>query len=199
MEAKPSLDLPSDSAELVPADALLIEGCRAGDGLAWEQLISKYQRLILSVPLSFGFDSAEAEDIAQITFTILMQSLDNLRSIEYLGSWLYTVAQRHTWRALKRNQRTAPEAIDENMAESRVVFGREGLNDLERWELVEWINQGLSRLGSRCQELLVALYFDPEEPDYAAIAKRLNMPLGSIGPTRARCLKSLQQILQRTK
>ncbi len=177
----------------------MIEGCRAGDALAWEQLISKYQRLVLSVPLSFGFDSAESEDIAQITFTILMQSLDSLRTVDHLSSWLYTVAQRHTWRAVKRNQRTAPEALDENISEARVVFGREGLTDLDRRDLVEWINQGLNKLGARCQALLTALYFDPDEPDYATIAVQLNVPVGSIGPTRARCLKTLQQILQRSE
>ena len=203
MEAEPPLGLSSDATDPTtqeptdPSDKVLIDGCRAGDAQAWDQLINKYQRLVMSVPLSFGFDTTEAEDIAQITFTILMQSLDNLRNVEHLGSWLYTVAQRHTWRSLKRNQKNAPEVIDDNLAESRVVFGREGLNDLERWELADWLNQGLHRLGQRCQELLMALYFDPDEPDYAQIAKRLKMAVGSIGPTRARCLKTLQQLLVR--
>jgi RNA polymerase sigma factor (sigma-70 family) len=203
MEANLPPGLPPSSAEPTsteppePSDKILIEGCRVGDAFAWEQIVSKYQRLVMSVPLSFGFDSAESEDIAQITFTILMQSLDNLRSVDHLGSWLYTVSQRHTWRALKRNQRTAPETLDENISEARVVFGREGITDLDRRDLTEWINQGLNKLGPRCQALLTALYFDPDEPDYVTIAQRLNVPVGSIGPTRARCLKTLQQILQR--
>ena len=79
-----------------------------------------------------------------------------------------------------------------------MVFGREGINEFDRRDLAEWINQGLNKLGARCQNLLTALYFDPDEPDYATIATRLKLPIGSIGPTRARCLKTLQQILQRT-
>ena len=153
----------------------------------------------MSVPLSYGFDSAESEDIAQITFTILMQSLNNLRTVEYLGSWLYTVARRHTWRALKRNQRTSPEALDDNIAEAQVLFGREGLTELDRRELVEWINQALNQLDQRGQLLLTALYFDPNEPDYVAIAKQLGIPLGSIGPMRGRYLKKLQRILQQVQ
>ncbi|MGH2524402.1 MAG: hypothetical protein ACRDH2_17990, partial [Anaerolineales bacterium] len=65
----------------------------------------------------------------------------------------------------------------------------------ERWERLEWLNQGLNLLDERCRNLLLALYFDPEQPAYAQVAERLGMPVGSIGPTRARCLEKMKQNL----
>lgn len=177
------------------SDRSLIERCRTGDQTAWEELVEKYQRLVMSVPLSFHFGHEEAEDIAQIVFTILMQCLDSLRHLDNISSWLYTVAQRHTWRALKRSQRNAAEPLNDNTAESRAFLSSQGLPESERMELAEWLNQGLLQLNPRCQKLLVALYLDPEEPLYSEIVERLNIPLGSIGPTRARCLEQLRRLL----
>ena len=58
------------------------------------------------------------------------------------------------------------------------------------------MHESLNRLGGRCRQLLLALYFDPAEPSYAEVAARLNMPVGSIGPTRARCLAKLKTLLE---
>ncbi len=63
------------------------------------------------------------------------------------------------------------------------------------WEMAELLNRGLAQLPERCRELLIALYFDPDEPSYADIATRWGIPVGSVGPTRARCLERLKQLL----
>jgi DNA-directed RNA polymerase specialized sigma24 family protein len=67
---------------------------------------------------------------------------------------------------------------------------------MERWELTEWLNHGLLMLNKRCRDLLLALYFETSDPSYSDIAARIGMPVGSVGPTRARCLERLKQILQ---
>jgi DNA-directed RNA polymerase specialized sigma24 family protein len=67
---------------------------------------------------------------------------------------------------------------------------------LERWEIVEWLTEGLEQLRPRCRDLLMALYFEPGSPSYEQIAERLSIPVGSIGPTRARCLTALRQALR---
>jgi len=67
--------------------------------------------------------------------------------------------------------------------------------DMERWELTEWLDYGLSLVGKPCRDLLSALYLDPKQPSYAEVATRLGMAVGSVGPTRIRCLKRLRRVL----
>ncbi|HET7273519.1 MAG TPA: hypothetical protein VFI90_20795, partial [Rubrobacter sp.] len=67
--------------------------------------------------------------------------------------------------------------------------------NVEQWELSEWLDHGLLLVGEPCKNLLSALYLDPEQPSYAQVAGRLGMAIGSIGPTRIRCLKRLRRVL----
>lgn len=157
-------------------------------------MLDKYERLVFSIPLNYGLGRDDAADIAQITFSILLQSLDSLDDDSRLGAWLATVARRHTWRMMEKARREGT-GRERDVAESATLVGRSGDDSVERWELVETLHQGLSLLTERCRELLLALYFDPEQPSYAEVSERLGVPLGSIGPTRARCLKSLRQAL----
>lgn len=175
------------------SDYDLIQRCRQGNTAAWENLVTKYERLVFSIPLNYGLSADHAADIAQLTFTILIQSLDGLRDDSNLGSWLATVARRHTWRLLKHNRRESTGEF-EDLTENVALLGQTS-ETLERWELLEWLNDGISWLNERCRNLLLALYFDPQQPPYAEVAKRLNISVGSIGPTRARCLERLKQVL----
>jgi RNA polymerase sigma factor (sigma-70 family) len=178
------------------SDKDLIAACRQGDSHAWEALLNQYERLVYYIPLHCGLSQEEAADIVQITFTFLMQSLDDLRDDTILRAWLATVARRHTWRMLKKSRRETPFAIgDKELSEHALRLGMEHFDPLERWELAEWISSGLSKLSERCRELLLALYFDRQPVSYEDIATRLNMPHGSIGPTRARCLEHLKRLL----
>jgi RNA polymerase sigma factor (sigma-70 family) len=174
-------------------DRDLIHACRQGDRRAWRSLLDKYERLVFSIPLNYGLSREEAADIAQLTFTILIQSLDSLREDSRLGPWLATVARRHTWRLMERNRREGT-GEEKDLAESAALFGKDE-ESIERWEMIEWLNEGLSLVSEACRRLLQALYFDPQQPSYAEVAERLSMPVGSIGPTRARCLQSLKRAL----
>jgi RNA polymerase sigma factor (sigma-70 family) len=179
-----------DRNDVLHTDHALIGACRAGDARAWERLLDKYERLIFSISLNYGLTTDDAADVTQITFTILLQNLDTLPDGIHLASWLATVARRHTWRLLARDHREAvnPEA---DLSEDETLGGID--EPSERWELAEWLNHGLSTLDERCRQLLLALYFDEEQPSYAQVADHLKMPVGSIGPTRARCLEQLRQ------
>jgi RNA polymerase sigma factor (sigma-70 family) len=175
------------------SDLDLIRGCREGDRASWQALMDKYERLVFSIPLNYGLSREDAADISQLTFSILIQSLDTLREDSRLGAWLATVARRHTWRLLERNRREGTGG-EKDLAASATLLGR-AEEEIERWELLEWLNEGLSLVSEPCRRLLQALYFDPEQPSYADVAERLNMPVGSIGPTRARCLQNLRKAL----
>lgn len=172
----------------------LIQGCRAGDTEAWERLLEKYERLVFSIPLNYGLSRDDAADIVQLTFTSLIESLDTLHQDSRLGAWLATVARRKTWRVIERGRH---ESVDEygQVAETLPALGKDSSSQLERWEMLEWLHFGLSGLNERCRDLLLALYFEPREPSYAEIAERLSMSVGGIGPTRARCLERMRQIM----
>ena len=187
--------LVKNERDVVESDRDLIRRCREGSAGAWHQLLNKYERLVYSIPLRYGLSRDDAADIAQITFTILIQSLDGLAEDSRLGPWLATVARRHTWRLLERNRREAASERLEgaDIAESAVLLGRSDADSIEHWELSDWLDAGLSQISERCRKLLLALYFQPEQPSYAEVAEQMGMPLGSVGPTRARCLKRLRQ------
>jgi len=175
-------------------DRDLILDCRNGDLGAWQRLLDRYERLVFSVPRRYGLSREDAADITQHTFTILFQSMDTLSEDSTLGAWLTTVARRHTWRRLDRKRREEAGWYGDS-GEKISMLVDTGNEDIARWELTEWLAYGLSLVGKPCRDLLSALYLDPNQPSYAVIAARLGMAVGSVGPTRIRCLKRLRQAL----
>jgi RNA polymerase sigma-70 factor (ECF subfamily) len=94
----------------------LVPRCRAGDSQAWHELVTAYERLVYSVPRSYGLDREDAEDVTQATFALLLSGLRSLRDDQSLVPWLGTVARRQTWRVIDRRRRDrealAPEQRD---------------------------------------------------------------------------------------
>lgn len=174
-------------------DQELIQACRKGDNRAWDKVLDRYERLVFSIPLNYGLPYEDAADICQLTFTILLQSLDSLHEDSRLAPWLATVARRHTWRLLSRRRRE-DVGREEDLSESPFLPA-ENSRALARLEMIEWLNDGLNHLNERCRELLLALYFDPKQPAYTDVAEKLKMSVGSVGPTRARCLEKMKEHL----
>lgn len=173
----------------------LIQACRRGRPRAWERVIDKYERLVFSVALKQGLTAEDAADISQITFTILLQSLDAFDKEVRLGGWLATVARRHAWRRRERRRREGP-APDADLSETLSWEEDERAErPLHQWERIEWLESGLAQLDERCRRLLLALYFDAAQPSYAEVAAQMGLAEGSIGPTRARCLQKLRAVL----
>ena len=192
-------DMKLPEEQMLTSDTALLEGCRRGEQNTWAEVVRKYERLVYSVPLRLGLSREEASDIFQTTFTYLLQSLDAIRDGERLGGWLATVARRQSWLFIQRSRRETPvldELEDEHLSADAAVLSNSGIDRLDRWERTMWLDQGLADLGVRCRDLLTALYFDAEQPAYTEVAARFGMPVGSIGPTRARCLEHLKQLLE---
>ena len=181
-------------------DRELILGCRKGRTAAWKALLAKYERLVFSVPRRYGLSREDAADVAQITFTVLVNAVDTLPEDSRLGAWLTTVARRHTWRVLERKKRegyaTEEHLEGAELAQTAARLGASDPDSIEHWELSMWLETGLDALGGRCQALLQQLYFSADEPSYEEISASLDMPVGSVGPTRARCLKRLKRLLE---
>lgn len=176
-------------------DRKLIIACRRGDERAWETLIARHERLVFSIARRHGLSADDAADVTQKVFIILLRSIARLPDDVNLGGWLTTVTRRHTWRAFARLGRELP-GEKEDVAESATLLGHQTADPIDRWEMLQTVHEALNRLSERCRQLLLALYFDPAEPSYAEVAARLNSPVGSIGPTRARCLAKLKALLE---
>ena len=171
-------------------DQPLLRACQNGDRKAWQTLLDRYERLVYSIPLNFGLSHSDADDVAQATFSALIRSMSSIADEERLGAWLGTVARRQTWRLVERGRREPPSSndrLDRISTEDSVTARAENL---------EWVHQGLTKMDGRCRDLLTALYFGEETPTYTAVAAEFGIPVGSIGPTRARCLDKLRSFLE---
>jgi RNA polymerase sigma factor (sigma-70 family) len=181
--------VPGKGSSVHRSDPELVKACQRGDQKAWRELVDRYGRLVYSIPRRYGLTESDSEDVVQAVFTALFRRLGNLRDLTRLSAWLITTAHRQCWHVGRRND-AQPEL------EERIVdVGSPGEDQIETWERQHLVRLALEQLGGPCKELLTALFLEPSQSDYQAVAERLGMKLGSIGPTRTRCFRKLQKIL----
>jgi len=178
-----------------PTDKELLIACRHGHQSSWEALVDRYQRLVYAIPRRAGLNEDLSSDVFQEVFTTLLQKLNDINEPERLHAWLVTTARRKTWRLLSK-QRTAGGDVGEDAMLTIADDARLPDEALERFEEQQRIRAALLLLDERCQRLLTMLYYHAEPPSYAAIAEALGMSEGSVGPTRARCLKKMLEVLE---
>jgi RNA polymerase sigma factor (sigma-70 family) len=180
------------------SDEALVLACRRGDASAWEALIGRYQRLIYAIPRRAGLDREQAADVCQRTFAILVEKLDQIEQPARISAWLATAAKRETWRISRREQfagATRYQISDSQFVEDSSTDMRLPDDELLRQEEQLAVRLAVAQLDERCRQLLTLLFYRLDTPPYAEIAAALGMNEGSIGPTRARCLQKLRQIL----
>lgn len=170
-------------------DPELVQACLENNQLAWNELVNRYKRLVYSIPLRNGFTQSDAEDIFQNVFTLVHRNLASLRNHQLLAAWLISI----TWRECQhmRKKTRLSDEIPETLEDSAPLPPEEA-EILERRQM---IRMAINQVGLRCQELLKALFFETPTPSYENLAMRLDIPISSIGPTRARCFKKLKDIL----
>jgi RNA polymerase sigma factor (sigma-70 family) len=183
------------------SDEELLKGCRRGDESAWEALVARYQRLIYTLPRRAGLDEDAASEIFQDVFAALLESIATIEQPSRLQAWLVTTAKRKTWRAVSRAKSLRPFADDaeEPGAEMYDIPDERVLPDEElvRLEEQHLVRAALGELDGRCRSLIQMLFYAAEPPPYSEIAAALGTSEGSIGPTRARCLKKLLDVLRK--
>ena len=183
------------------SDEQLLAGCRRGEEGAWEALVRRYQRLVYAIPRRAGLDEDAAAEIFQDVFTTLLESIDSIEQPSRLQAWLVTTAKRKTWRTVGRAKALRPFASEEGGGEDEMYdLADEGLlpdEALTRLEEQHLVRAAVSELGERCRTLLQMLFYAAEPPPYSEIAAALGTSEGSIGPTRARCLKKLLDVLKK--
>jgi RNA polymerase sigma factor (sigma-70 family) len=162
---------------------------RAGDESALDELVRMMSPVLWHVVRATGLDREAAEDVVQNTWLTLVRSADSVRDAQAITRWLCTAARREAWRVSKSASRTRPvedEVLDARMP-VQISPESEVVSDDENAQL--W--RALARLPERCQKLLRIVAWEPR-PDYSSVAEGLDMPIGSIGPTRRRCLDKLR-------
>jgi len=180
-----------------PSDETLILACRQGDSAAWEALVTRYQRLVFSIPRRIGLETDFASEVFQQVFTILFERLDTIEQPQAISAWLATTARRESYRILRREQ--AFQAQRDDDSEANETWRDPALlpdEHLVRMEEQHRIRTALATLEPRCKTLLTLLFYCDKPPSYAEIATAIGTSEGSIGPTRARCLQKLARALQ---
>ena len=172
------------------ADAELIQRAASGDERAWWFLVERYKRLVYSIPSRYRLPEDACDDVFQNVFASVLRALPSVRDAQSFPKWLITTTHRECWRWSRRNPGAA--VIDESVAGTSDDPPAEAA---EQWETQQKVDNALKKLGGRCERLLRALFLDPTKPSYSAIAERLEIPVGAIGPTRARCLAKLTDLL----
>jgi RNA polymerase sigma factor (sigma-70 family) len=174
--------------------ASLVRRAAEGDRHAWERLVDQYARLIWSITVDFKLTESDAADVAQTTWLRLLQHIDRIEYPDRIGSWLAATARNECLRSLAARKRVVLRHEDEEL-QSVTVFAPEIDDRLLAEEQAQVVRDALSRLPRRWQRLLEMLMADPPVP-YTEISDQLGLPIGSIGPTRGRCLAQLRVLLQ---
>ncbi|HTF10964.1 MAG TPA: sigma-70 family RNA polymerase sigma factor [Asanoa sp.] len=185
METSPDVDLPD-----------LIARVRDGDNDAWVALTDRYTNLLWSIARQQGLSTADAADAIQTTWLRLVEHIDRIRQPERLVGWLATTLRRECGDIRERAARVRPVPPDDPTGLDRPDPSADPLDaallrderDAELW-------RAFGALRPACQELLRVLIADPA-PSYREVSLVLRMAVGSIGPTRERCLKCLRDILR---
>ncbi len=170
--------------------AVLLRAADEGDDAAWQALVERFSQLIWSIARGHGLSTADAADVSQTTWVKLAEHLSRIREPERLGAWLGTTARNESINLLRKARRwvalgdewdvlMSPECTD---VASQLLDGE---RDRALWQAFE-------SLPPRCKTLLRVLTMDPA-PSYVEVSAVLGMPVGSIGPTRGRCLQNLRQ------
>lgn len=176
---------------LVDRAAAAFAAYKEGDRAQMGVLVDILTPLLWHTVRGQGLSGPAAEDAVQTAWLKLVEHADRIESPRAVVAWLMTTVRRESWRSGKAAGREEGDidALPEPMSPEP---GPEAAAVLRQQEKVLWRN--LARLGERCQHLLRVIAF-ADRPDYATIAETLGMPVGSIGPTRGRCLQSLRRFL----
>lgn len=183
------------------SDESLVLACRRGNADAWDALVNRYQRLIYTVPRRAGLDEDQAAEVFQRTFVKLLENLGRIRQPESIHAWLVTTARRETLQLIREEYAGGSlSPRKENLDDGPTSEAIPDDNPLpgETLELLEdqhLVRTAIAAMDERSRDLLTLLYYHPHS--YAEIAALLDIPEGSLGPTRARCLEKLRRLLER--
>lgn len=183
--------------QLQEAEALdvaeLVHRAGEGDRGAWEGLVDQYARLIWAITRDFKLVESDAADVSQVTWLRLLENIHKIQNPDRVGSWLAATARNECLRCLAARKRVVL-AEDEVVLEGAATPEPEVDERLLLAERSQMVRDALAHLPWRWQRMLELLMADPPA-SYVEISDELGLPVGSIGPTRSRCLARLRALL----
>jgi RNA polymerase sigma factor (sigma-70 family) len=177
--------------QLPPTSELtdLVRAAGEGDQEAWDSIVDRFSGLVWAIARAHRLSSADAADVSQTTWLRLVEHLGRLRDPERVGSWLAATARHECLRVIRHGGRfVADSELDLESLEA----DEEPSAELLATERTSALWRAVNALPDRCRKLIRVLMADPA-PSYEDVAAALDMPIGSIGPTRARCLEQLRR------
>ncbi len=194
----------SETEELWPVKqgetGSLVEAAAQGDEEAWRAIVERFSGLVWAVARGFRLGPSDAGDVYQTVWLRLAENLRRIKNPDQVGAWLATTARRESLRVVRGRRRDVPMAdtaladllpADETSPEVAALDAEQARLESQRAKQV-W--RAFRELPARCQQLLRVL-MATHRPSYAEAAAALDVPVGSIGPTRARCLQQLRRLI----
>jgi RNA polymerase sigma factor (sigma-70 family) len=175
-----------------PSVTDLVMRARDGEQRAWDALVERYAPLVWSICRRYRLQGADAEDVGQSVWLQMVDQLDRIRDPAALPGWIATTTRRECWRtqnAARRMQAGCFEFDAESISDEDAGMADDELLLAERHAA---LREAFADLPVGCRRLLDLLLQDPPLP-YSEISARLAMPVGSIGPSRRRCLDRLRR------
>lgn len=180
---------------------ILVKKCRQGDKKAWAKLVDIISPIIFSICRKMKLSREESFDIFGQVCYLLLENIDNIKAAEKVVPYVATITRREVY-ALYRKSRVYEYFDDRELEDITGERTTEPLNPDKLYEMTrrdEELMQALLLLPEREYKLLRMLFLDRSEPSYRETAEKLNIPVSSIGPTRARGLDRLYRILKKKR
>ena len=181
-----------------PDDAgSLVRLAAEGQESAWAALVERFSGLVWSVARAHSLGGADAEEVFQTTWLRLTEHVGRLKDPDRVGAWLATTARHESLKVIRAGKRAAPtddldslDHGDDDSPETRYLDAEQAAAD-DQVKRRLWA--AFQHLPDRCRELLRVLIATPPLP-YAEISAMFGIAIGSIGPTRGRCLRQLREL-----
>ncbi|GGK82549.1 RNA polymerase sigma factor [Sphaerisporangium melleum] len=161
------------------------------DETAWRDLVARFGYRMWAVARAIGLDPADAGDAVQAAWLRLLESRHTIRDPERVGAWLVTTTRHEAVRVARRRAGDGPSGMPAEIAAPDADPATMTLTDDEGRRL--WA--AVDTLPGPCRALVRLIVMAPDA-SYAQLSRRLDMPIGSIGPTRIRCLKRLRSLMK---
>jgi len=173
-----------------PSVIALVTRAAQGDPVAWDEIVQRYAPLVWSICGRFQLSASDREDVAQTVWLLVVDQLGTLREPAALPGWLATTTRRECLRVARAARKSGQrETLNEELRRADDTAIEQEILIAERHAA---LRDAFAELPPRCQQLLSMLLADPPY-SYAEISVRLNIPVGSIGPHRGRCLERLRR------
>jgi RNA polymerase sigma factor (sigma-70 family) len=172
-----------------PSVVALVLRAAEGDQHAWDEIVERYAPLVYAICTRYRLGNHDIQDVGQTVWLLLVEHLGQLREPAALPGWLVTTTARECQRVVKAASRSEWTGRDDSL---QFVDDRAIDEEILMVERNAALRAVFAELPTRCQQLLSMLISDPPY-SYAAIHEELGIPIGSIGPQRARCLERLRR------